>query len=524
MRLTAKAILRSLVAGLFALSGVQHLHAQTVPEPWVGTWAVAPTGVTGGFSNKSLRQIVRTSIGGNSARVTLSNLYGSQPVMIANVYIGQRADAQKVIPGTNTALTFGGQNSVTIPAGGTVQSDAAPIAVQALSDLVVSMYLPNLVESNVTGHGGSLQDVYVAPGNVSASTNFTGSTTNSINGQAYYFLTGVDVLNDQAKGAVVTLGASITDGNSSRANENRRWPNLLATRLREAGLTVGVLNTGISGNGFFGDQGGRARFNRDVLRQTGVKWVIVSDEAVNDLNNGNPASLAQLTGVVRELADQAHAAGIKFMCSTLTPFHGTPQWTQGAETTRAGLHAFMRSADSGCDAIVDQAAATSDPADPTRYAAIYDVGDHLHPNEEGMQAIADAVPLDAFGATLPPPTTPTLPPVAPSTQCGRLLPGQGLLAGQRLVSCDGRYTLNMQLDGNLVIYDVNAPIWASGTVHKAAAEVLLRADGNFIIYGTDAGVLWQSASKTANDVAAYMQGDGNFVIYDTVGPIFATRR
>lgn len=523
MHIAAKAVLRSVVAGLVALSGVQPLHAQTA-APWVGTWAVAPTGVSGGFGNTSLRQIVRTSIGGNSVRVTLSNLYGAQPLVISDVYVGQRADAQKVIPGTNTAVTFGQQTSVTIPPGATVQSDAAPVAVQALSDLVVSMYVPKQVEANVTGHGGSLQDVYVAPGNVSASTGFTGSTTNSINGQAYYFLTGVDVLNDQASGAVVTLGASITDGNSSRGNENRRWPNLLATRLHQAGLTVGVLNTGISGNGFFGDQGGRARFNRDVLRQAGVKWVIVSDEAVNDLNNGNPASLAQLTAVVHELAGQAHAAGIKFLCSTLTPFHGTPQWTAGAEATRAGLHAYMRSVDSGCDAIVDQAAATGDPADPTRYAAMYDVGDHLHPNEEGMQAIAAAVPLEAFGATLPQPPAPTLPAVKPSTQCGRLLPGQGLLAGQTLVSCDGRYTLNMQLDGNLVIYDVNTPIWASGTVNTPAAEALLRADGNFVVYARDAGVLWQSASSTVKDVAAYLQSDGNFVIYDTVGPIFATRR
>ena len=524
MRLTAKAFLRNLVASIFALSGIAHLHAQTAPEPWVGTWAVAPTGVTGGFGNKSLRQIVHTSIGGDSARVTLSNLYGSQPVVISDVYLGQRADAQKVVHGTNTAVTFGRQTSVTIPPGGSVRSDAVPIAVRALSDLVVSMYVPNQVEADVTGHGGSLQDVYVAPGNVSATTAFAGSTTNSINGQAYYFLTAVDVLNERATGAVVTLGASITDGISSRGNENRRWPNLLATRLQQAGLTVGVLNAGISGNGFFGGGGAKARFDRDVLRQAGVKWVIVSDAAVNDLNNGNPASLAQLTGVVHALAEQAHAAGVKFLCSTLTPFHGTPQWTAGAEATRAGLHAYMRSAASGCDAIVDQAGATGDPSDPTRYAPIYDVGDHLHPNENGMQAIANAVPLNAFRATLPPPTTPTLPPVVPSTNCGRFLPGQGLLAGQALVSCDGRYTMAMQGDGNLVIYETGKPIWWTGTVNQPAAQVLLRADGNFVLYARDASVLWQSASKTANDVAAWLQGDGNFVIYDTVGPIFATKR
>ena len=184
----------------------------------------------------------------------------------------------------------------------------------------------------------------------------------------------------------------------------------------------------------------------------------------------------------------------------------------------------MRSAASGCDAIVDQAAATGDPSDPTSYAPFYDVGDHLHPNENGMQAIANAVPLSAFRATLPPPTTPTLPTVAPSTNCGRFLPGQGLLPGQTLVSCDGRYTMAMQHDGNLVIYDAGKPIWWTGTVNQAAAEVLLRADGNFVLYARDATVLWQSASKTTNDVAAWLQGDGNFVIYDTVGPIFASKR
>lgn len=523
MRPAPRAVLRNLVASMFVFSGMTHLHAQTESEPWVGTWAVAPISVTGGFSDKSLRQIVHTSIGGNSARVTLSNVYGAQPVVVSDIYLGQRADAQTVVPGTNTAVTFGGQTSVTIPPGGLVRSDAVPFAVRASSDLVVSMYVPNQVESNVTGHGGSLQDVYVAPGNVTASTAFTGSTTNSINGQAYYFLTGVDVLNDQAKGAVVALGASITDGIASGANENRRWPNLLSDRLQQAGMNVGVLNAGISGNRFFGGDGAKARFDRDVLRQASVKWVIVSDAAVNELlNNVNPPTLAQLTGVVHDLAEQAHEAGVKFLCSTLTPFHGTPQWTEDAETKRAGLNAYIRSADSGCDAIVDQATATSDPSDPTTYAPSYDVGDHLHPNDAGMQAIANAVPLNAFDSTLPPPPTPTLPKVAPSTSCGRFLAGQGLLAGQSLVSCDGRYTMIMQLDGNLVIYDEGAPIWASNTVNQPAAEVVLRADGNFVLYARDASVLWKSGSKTSTDVAAYLQGDGNFVIYDTMGPIFAT--
>jgi len=203
--------------------------------------------------------------------------------------------------------------------------------------------------------------------------------------------------------AVVTLGASITDGIASASDDNRRWPNDLAARLIGSGRTVGVLNEGISGNQLLRDGAGQSalnRFSRDVLAQPGVRWVIFSDDPINDLGSNNPAPTSdQLINGLKQLISQAHQAGIQFLCSTLTPYNGSGGWTQQGETERGAIDSFIRGAGSGCDAIVDQDTATHDPANPIRYLPSFDSGDHLHPNEAGLQAIANAVNLTTFGTT-----------------------------------------------------------------------------------------------------------------------------
>jgi lysophospholipase L1-like esterase len=490
--------------------------AQTT-VPWTGTWAVSPwTTGDNGFTNQTIRQIVHTSIAGNSARVHLSNLFGSQPLVIGNARMALRANGATTVAGSDRALTFGGKASVTIAPGAEAVSDALAFAVPALGDIVVSLYLPGPTLPNSTGHGGSLQDVYIAPGNVGTATNMPGVTTNSATGQAYYFLTNVDVQNAAASGAVVAFGASITDGIASGGNDNMRWPNDLARRLQAAGMTVGVLNHGISGNNFFSDGAGQAgltRYARDALGQANVKWVIVSDDAVNSLNNSNPATTQQLISAMQQLVAQTHQANLKLLCSTLTPFHGTPQWTQVAETTRQQLNAYILDPSSGCDAVVDQARATSDPADPTRYLPAYNSGDSLHPNEAGLQAIADAVPLAALTF---------LPQVGKPTACGELMAGQGLLRGQTLLSCDTRFTLNMQFDGNLVLYFGNTPVWSTGTVNSSAAEVLMLPNGNLVEYDASGKVLWQSNTANHPGAIALIQNDGNFVLYSGSSPLWAS--
>lgn len=167
-----------------------------------------------------------------------------------------------------------------------------------------------------------------------------------------------------------------------------------------AGLRIGVLNLGISGNRLLvPGQGASAvsRFNRDVLAQVGVRWVIFSDDPINDLGMTRPPPTGgELIAALRGLIARAHARRLKFLCSTLTPFEGAAYWTVKEEKTREQVNEFLRSKTSGCDAVVDQDLATHDPERPTRFLTAYDSGDHLHPNDAGHASIAQAVPLALF--------------------------------------------------------------------------------------------------------------------------------
>lgn len=372
-------------------------QAAGVEQGWVGTWGVAPHADGTSFQDQTLRQIVRTSVGGSSVRVRISNAFGAQPLSIDSVHVAKRANGSRIQAATDKALLFGGQASISIPAGKDVTSDAVAFTVEPLSDLAVSFHVQS-APGGTTAHGTALQDNYVAGGNVAGSETLDNAQVKG----SYYFLTNLDVQNDQAWGAVVTLGASITDGVASSGNSNRRWPNDLAKRLSDRGTPVGVLNQGISGNRLLVDGAGPSaleRFERDVLSQTGVRWVIFSDDPINDLGSTKPTPSGDaLIDGLKQLVAAAHTAGIEFWCSTLTPFEGAGYWSPAGETGRAAVNAFIKSPDSGCDVIVDQDAATHDPAQPTRYLPANDAGDHLHPNERGLQAIADAVPLESFSA------------------------------------------------------------------------------------------------------------------------------
>jgi lysophospholipase L1-like esterase len=365
--------------------------------PWTGTWAVAPQSSGTTFNNQTLRQIVHTSIAGSAARIELSNAFGSQAVAIADVHIAQRTTGSAVDPSTDRTVTFGGQTSTTIPVGGSVVSDAIGFTVAAQSDVAISIFLPNGT-GPATSHQVGDQTNFAVSGDASGN----GTLANAQTFGSYYFLTNLDVQNTAAPGAVVAIGASITDGIASRSDVNRRWPNDLASRLISAGQTVGVLDEGISGNQLLRDGAGQSalnRFSRDVLSQPNVRWVIFADDPINDLGSNNPPpSATQLIDGIKQLISQAHQAGIKFLCSTLTPFEGSGGWSPNNETERGAIDSFIRGAGSGCDAVVDQDTATHDPADPTRYLPALDSGDHLHPNEAGLQAIANAVPLNAFGS------------------------------------------------------------------------------------------------------------------------------
>jgi lysophospholipase L1-like esterase len=363
------------------------------PGAFTGTWAVSPQGSGARFNGQTLRQIVHTSISGTAARIQLSNALGSQPLTISDVHIARRTNGSSIDAGSDRRVTFGGAASVTIPVGGTAVSDGAAFTVDALSDVAVSFYLPQQT-GNATAHSN-----FGSQNNYSANGDVAGSATlpNPQNMGDYFFLVNLDVQNAAAQGAVVALGASITNGNGTPSDANRRWPNDLAVRLNQAGRTIGVLNQGISGNGVLGGgESAAGRFERDVLSQPNVKWVIFSDNPINELG-GNPNAGPQIIAAVSDLITRAHNRGIKFICSTLTPFEGAFYWTPTGETGRAAYNDFVRKPGGPCDGIVDQDTATHDPAHPTKFRPDLHIGDFLHPNVAGLQAIANAVDLNLFG-------------------------------------------------------------------------------------------------------------------------------
>ena len=535
--------LRAAVVAFTLLSAAAQAQSTT---PWTGTWSVAPqqTSIDSSFNNlaqQTLRQILHTSIGGTAARVQISNTFGQQALVVSDVHIARavvNADGSptsSTVAGTDVAVTFNGSNTVSIPAGQTLASDSVAISLPNETDVMVSMYFPQGVDSaNSTFHQlGGQNGMFLANGDSSASTTISPYSTFS----SYFYLTNLDVQNTSAAGAVVTLGASITDGINSSFNADHRWTNVLATRLNTAGLTVGVLNKGISGNDLLRDGAGQSaenRFARDVLSQPNVKWVIFSDDPINDLSgSGQPPSYDSLLAGVQQLMHQAHAQGIKFYCSTLTPNGGRPadQWSPAAETIREQLNAYYRSANSGCDGIVDQDTATHDPTLPTQYRPAFDTlqsdgtpgpgtGDHLHPNDAGMQAIANSVDLGLFTASGVPPFR------APSRACGILLPGEGMLPDHPLFSCDGRFQLYLQDDGNMILYFGNSILTTTSSEGHTPAVATLLADGNFAIFDKDGTIIWQTHSAGLLGQALFLQNDGNLVIYDapsaSADPVWAS--
>jgi lysophospholipase L1-like esterase len=364
---------------------------------WTATWATAMTrnNSAASFQDQTLRQIVHTSIGGTGARVRLSNLFGDQPLVVQDVRLALGAGDSAVMAASDRVVTFNGKESVVIPAGETIASDRVPFNVPQLANVAISMYLPEKTPAS-SHHAAAHLTSYTASGDVSGSERMEQAKIS----RSVSFLCGLDVIGHPYRGAVVALGASITEGYGTTAENHDLWTDELARRLSDAGLEIGVLNLGISGNRLLkagaGDSA-ESRFQRDVLAQPGVRWVIFSDDPINDLGSTKPApDLDTITAALERMIALAHTRHIRFLCSTLTPFQGANYWVEQQEQTREQYNAFIRTSASHCDGIIDQDAATHDPAQPARFLPAYDHGDHLHPGDAGHVAIANAVPLGYF--------------------------------------------------------------------------------------------------------------------------------
>ncbi|MEU3546864.1 SGNH/GDSL hydrolase family protein [Streptomyces longwoodensis] len=385
---------------------------------WTGTWGASPvagepgTG-TDGMAGRSVRNVVHTSVGGTSARVTLSNLYGTGPLTFTHATLALAAggDGAGAAAGTMRRVTFGGSTTVTLPAGAEVTSDPVRLLVPADSDVLVTTYSPT-ASGPVTSHPHARQTNYLADGEHTA--DLSGTAYVADRADRWRYLTALDVSGRAAEGTVVALGDSLTDGVTSTVDADRRWPDVLADRLREAvdaGSDVplhGVVNEGISGNRVLTDgtgrpaenQSGLHRFQRDVLGRPGVR-VVVIDLGINDiLRDPKVADPERILGGLRTLVQRAHAHGIKVVGATLMPFEGHRGYDDAREGVRQEVNAAIRQG-RVFDAVADFDAALRDPYDPRRFRPDYDSGDHLHPSDKGYRVMARTVRLDDLRTALP---------------------------------------------------------------------------------------------------------------------------
>ncbi|MEV7424095.1 SGNH/GDSL hydrolase family protein [Streptomyces sp. NPDC091212] len=377
-------------------------------DTWTGTWAAAPAGAEpgapNGFPGRTIRNVVHTSIGGTSVRVTLSNLYSPTPLLIGHASVavgrggGTGGSSAEAVPGSMRQLLFGQRAAVTIPPGGRIVSDPVPLAVPYAGDLLVTLYTP-ASGGPVTYHRHAVQTSYLALGDRTEDLDGTAYTEQA---KVWRYLTAVDVLNRRAPGAVVAFGDSITDGVGSRADTNRRWPDVLAGRLRER--HTGVLNEGIGGNRVLlgslelgRGASGVSRFQRDVLDRAGAKTVVI-DLGINDILRGE-TDPARITAGLRDLTRQAHARGLRVVGSTLTPFGGYHAYNPVTESVRERVNAEIR-AGRVFDDVVDFDRAVRDPYAPDRLRPAYDSGDHLHPNDAGYLAMGRHLDLRSLSLPL----------------------------------------------------------------------------------------------------------------------------
>ena len=377
-------------------------------RPWQAAWATAvhhpfpgwetPNWSAEGFAGQTLRQVVRVSTGGSTARIRLTNAYGTQPLRVAGATIGKAASGAAVKPGTLRRLTFGRAASVTVPAGQGVASDAVALPTRALESLTITLYFATPT-GPATFHEGALATSYRAGGDRRFD---TGAGAFGETSSSWYFLAGVDTAGGPrpARGVVVALGDSITDGYGTTPGANNRYPDELAERLGR-----GVVNSGINGNKVLADSpcfgaSTVSRFDRDVLGQPGARTVVVL-AGINDIGAGgypdfgcgaSPVVTAEdVIAGYRRLIRAAHAAGLSIVGATITPMKGAEGYFDAdKEKVRDAVNHWIRHSGE-YDAVADLDRALAQPGDPDALLPAYDSGDHLHPNDAGAAAMATVV-------------------------------------------------------------------------------------------------------------------------------------
>ncbi len=395
----------SLLAGMLIALAASPVSA--ADGHWVTTWGCGPQLTEPGnlppapLANSTLRQFVRTTLGGKHLRIRFSNAYGTDPVTIqaANIALasgsGSAGDAN-INVATDTALTFHGAPGAVIPPGETLLSDPIAFDLPAITNVAVSIHFGNISASTINGHPGSRTTSFIQSGNVVSAASLPSASKTA----HWYIITGIEVLAAPSSRAVIVLGDSITDGRGSTTDGNDRWPDNLAKRLVANAPTadVSVVNMGIGGNGIFGGLGPAAvnRFDRDVLYQNGARYFILF-EGVNDIGSGG-SSMTTATNLINafaQFANKAHARNLRAYGATITPFGGSGYFSTVHEQERQFVNSWIRT-NTVFDAVIDFDAAVRDPSNPVNLLPVYDTGDHLHLNPAGYEAMAEAIDLNLF--------------------------------------------------------------------------------------------------------------------------------
>lgn len=368
-------------------------------QNWVGTWATAPQTVVRSFmpynncmTNRSVRQVVKVSIGGNVIRLKLSNIYSMQPVEIRSIYIAHAKDSFAIDAKTAQYFKFGNSYKTVIPAGKQIVSDALKFNLRNLERVAITINYTSAPEVP-TVHMGSRTTSYIMKGVTNAHSNFE----KAFRENHWYNISGIDVYTmSNNMSAIAIIGNSITDGKCSTDNAQNRWPDVMSEmlQLKHKITNQGVLNLGIGNNrvtvpGGFGALA-KERFNRDILMQNGVKKVIIF-EGVNDIGaarSGKSETVArQIIESIQGMVKKAKARKMKVYLGTITPFKGAGYYTHFHEAARLYVNDWIRSQARNVDGILDFAKLLQDPNDDRRMKREYASNDWLHPNPTGYKAM-----------------------------------------------------------------------------------------------------------------------------------------
>ena len=375
------------------------ISAVSFAQNWVGTWATAPQTVVRSFmpynncmTNRSVRQVVKVSIGGDVIRLKLSNIYSMQPVEIRSIYIAHAKDSSDIDAKTAQYFKFGNSYKTVIPAGKQIVSDALKFNLRNLERVAITINYTSAPEIP-TVHMGSRTTSYIMKGVTNAHTNFA----KAFRENHWYNISGIDVYTmSNNMSAIAIIGNSITDGKCSTDNAQNRWPDVMSEmlQLKHKITNQGVLNLGIGNNrvtvpGGFGALA-KERFDRDILMQNGVKKVIIF-EGVNDIGaarSGSSETVArQIIESIQGMVKKAKARKMKVYLGTITPFKGAGYYTHFHEAARLYVNDWIRSQARNVDGILDFAKLLQDPNDDRRMKREYASNDWLHPNPTGYKAM-----------------------------------------------------------------------------------------------------------------------------------------